>query len=487
MTRTPAGGETIRARWLARFGDESALAKRLAWDGRDAAWLEDAPGLMLARMQRRAARSTAFLQGLDAATGHAALGVREHGPDHEAVTALLCRATGWRPETLARLVEQVVREADATGGGPVQAALARTTLGAAVAAAREASTRLARDSAHLGAVLGFDAASLRRVEATGDPHAGGRRVLRLEDGAGVAVYLKPRPPDGERLLARLASSLPGGGGLARVKLLVRRSWFWMAEAQHAVRDGGAEQAGALLAIADVVGAVDLHTENVMPTATGPAVLDAEMALHPDLPLDLVSPPRRSAARSLRCSPLRTGLLPEPDYDAHLCGLSGWLPAAGPDAAAFTNRLLRGYRQAFRQLVSNSSHDALGTVRGAVRLLVRPTHAYARVLAALRDTGRAKDPAAAFLLLETLRVGMARNAKRRPVLWPLPAAEEAALFGGDVPRLWMAWDGLDIHEGRTGPTGAALRISPRDYALARAARLGAMQLATRCVHIRRALL
>lgn len=480
---------TIRIRWLARFGDEAALARRLAWDGRDATWLEDAPGLMLARMQRRATRSVAFLHTLDATTASAALGSPGRGPDHQALAALLHRATGWPQDALAPLVDHLLLDVDASSGGPVQVALARTTLGNAVAAAQQASARTARDATRLRATLGFDAESLQRVEPMGDAHAGGRRVLRLEDRAGVVVYLKPRPPHGEALLARLAAILPISSGLAAVPLLPRRSWFWMAEAAHAIHDNGAEHSGALLALADLVGAVDLHAENVRPTAMGAVVLDAEMALHPDLPLDLVAPPRRAAAQALRRSPLRTGLLPEPHRDARLCGLSAWIPAAGPDGA-FIADVLRGYRDVFARLSRASAHDALlaaiGKHKGTVRLLVRTTQGYANVLAALRRTDRALDPPAAFLLLETLRIGMARHAKRRPTLWPLAAAEEAALLGGDGPRLWMAWGGLEINEGRAGRTGTALTMSPAAAALARAALFGPAQMAARCADIERAL-
>jgi hypothetical protein len=108
----------------------------------------------------------------------------------------------------------------------------------------------------------------------------------------------------------------------------------------------------------------------------------------------------------------------------------------------------------------------------VRLLLRHTAGYARLLDRLRDPRATPGPQALALHLEMLRIVMARHARRRPQLWGIAAAEATALLRGDIPRLWVGWDSDEIREGsgRAAPC-AVLATTPRTMAMARAALFG----------------
>ena len=395
--------------WIARFGDAAALAHRLRWDGLTAGDFQELPARRMRELAAAARRAEATLLARGAAAAKTVLYALERGATEQApIGRLLAGAPDWT--ALRSLLQEA---AGARWDGPVQAALGRVALANGIAALHEAQVRLHRDAHLLAERLGFRAETLRDVQALGDPHAGGRRVLRMEDAHGRAVFLKPRPLDGERLLDRLADALgPDASGIRLPAMLLRPSYGWVAE----VRPGeqpALRAAGMLLAIADLAAAVDLHAENLMPVTAGAAVLDGEMALHPDLPLDLVPLEARAAAAALRSGVLRTGLLPEPHQPRTLCGLAAWgasVPMTGRDAA----EVAEGYAQAFTRLCGRGDAGAALArclpARGMVRLLLRHSAGYARLLERLRDPRATPDAQALVLHLEMLRIGMARHAQ-----------------------------------------------------------------------------
>jgi hypothetical protein len=457
--------------WISRFGDPAALARRLRWDGLTAEDFQALPARHMRDLGNAARRAEATLRAYDAAAAKATLLALERGQAEQApLGLLLADADDWTA------LRSLLREAAGTGWhGVVQASLGRVALAHGITALREAKARMKRDAKLLAERFGFRADALRDVAALGDPHAGGRRVLRLEDANGQVVFLKPRPLDGERLMDKLACSLgPDGAGIRLPKMLVRPTYGWVAEARPA--DSPAlRAAGTLLAIADLAGAVDLHAENLMPVAAGAALLDGEMALHPDLPLDLVPVEARAAAAALRSGVLRTGILPEPHQPPSLCGVAAWgtsVPMMSGDAA----EVAEGYTWAFTRLCARAGARASLArclpARGTVRLLLRHTAGYARLLDRLRDPRATPGPQALALHLEMLRIVMARHARRRPRLWGVAAAEATALLRGDIPRLWVGWDSDEIREGsgRAAPC-AVLATTPRAMAMARTALFG----------------
>jgi len=173
--------------------------------------------------------------------------------------------------------------------------LARTLLEDWVVAVRLFLLRLGADAERLARWQGLPAlpsiASL--TTAASEVHGSAGAVLRLRFGGGLTIFYKPRRVTGESLWAEwnaavaevdeeisvptarvLAGGLvdrggPGASGLP--------SYGWM---ENLARGSCAEKvhwqrAGALLCLAHHVGLSDLHMSNVVATAGGPAVLDAE--------------------------------------------------------------------------------------------------------------------------------------------------------------------------------------------------------------------
>lgn len=452
--------------WLSRFGDSDALSRRMEWDGLSAADFAELPARLLRDLCGTARRAEAALRRRYPVTAVAVLAALDRDAPQDAP---LHRLLGLPPDIAA--LRSLAREA-ASAGGPVQMALGRVALAHGIAALEEARQRLRRDAPALLQRFGFQADRLRGIEAVGDPHAKGRRVLRFKDAEGRAVYLKPRPLDGERVLDRLALMLGAEGkGIRLPQMLARARYGWVAEA-HPAEATALRSAGALIAVADLAAAVDLHKENLMPVAAGVSVLDGEMALHPDLPLSLVPREARAAALRLRSGVLRTGLLPEPNQPHDLCGLAAWGAAARmtPEDAA---EIGEGYAQAFARLCAKGGARAALEralpARGAVRLLFRRSAGYGRLLERMRDPRATPHAQTLLLHLDALRMGMARSHRARPILWGVAAAEAAALLRGDIPRLWMTWDGHGVWEGGGHHAPCALLAStPRSAALLRAA-------------------
>ena len=227
----------------------------------------------------------------------------------------------------------------------------------------------------------------------------------------------------------------------------------------------------------------------MPVAAGAAVLDGEMALHPDLPLSLVPIEAHAAALRLRSGVLRTGLLPEPAQPQDLCGLAAWGAAAGMTEAGAAE-VGEGYARALARLCAKGGARAALEralpARGAVRLLFRRSAGYARLLERMRDPRATPHAQTLLLHLDTLRIGMARSHRQKPILWGVAAAETAALLRGDIPRLWMSWDGEGVWEGggRNAPC-ALMASTPRSAALLRAAQFAPDRATKQACVIRKA--
>ena len=192
--------------------------------------------------------------------------------------------------------------------------------------------------------------SLTRVQAldadASDPHHGGRRVflLALENRPGL-VY-KPRDVSGEAALHSFiewCNAQKAPLDLRAPRVFCRKGYGWVERVVHEpLVDSGAarryyRRAGALLAVLHLLGANDMHYENVMASGEFPVLIDAETLLAPDMPGDCKAGSASNdgpAARRLARSAQRTGMLPgmagevraEPGFDASALGdRSGILP------------------------------------------------------------------------------------------------------------------------------------------------------------------
>jgi lantibiotic modifying enzyme len=234
---------------------------------------------------------------------------------------------------------------------PVLAQLLHRAMADWVEATAIFAERLHRDVPQLAAWLGVNALPpLASVSGTNsDLHPGGHLALRVEFRGGVCIYYKPRPVTGEwlwhRLLAAIAAADPdlrlpaaralAGSGAGRNGA----GQYGWAESVLACERGPEEstqefaadsssywhQAGASLCLAEHVRLADLHLGNVLATANGPAVTDAECLGSPQGPAPVgKSGSRPGEVGAVLDSLLETGLLPRgsPDGLPDTSGLFG---------------------------------------------------------------------------------------------------------------------------------------------------------------------
>jgi type 2 lantibiotic biosynthesis protein LanM len=458
----------VRERLAARIGalvtagaaaplDPREAARRLAWP--IALELAElcAPAIAL---ELQAARAAGALSGADARERAAAF-LREFGHARRARELL-----GEHP-MLARLLHE------------------RLCLGEQ--AATELLKRLCADwDALRGSLLaGPDPGALCEVVPLGDPHDGARRVMALEFVGGARVLYKPRALDTEvaytavldRLSAlgldppvRSPAALAGGP---------RHGWQAWVEPQECDSPVAVERffarLGAQLAVLHALRAVDVHQENVIAAGEHPAVVDLECLLHPRLGGRQAATADPLLAETAPGCVLRVGLLPRADevFGVDLAGL-GRDPAGrivaqqeewageGTDeprrehravelapganlptlagqpvrpheyvdalAAGFVaaHGLLRVHREAL-----TAPDGPLAPLRDTeVRVILRPTKAYAGLL------GRAAEPAALDdgLAREEILNALWRGVARRSDLRAATGAEAHDLWRGDVPKV-----------------------------------------------------
>lgn len=313
-------------------------------------------------------------------------------------------------------------------------------------AGRELRRRLAVDRRRIEASLGRGRPAGRVVEARSglsDPHDGGRSVALLRFASGLRVVYKPRPVGLEAGFARLLEWWNGlGSGLAlrAPRVEDRGTHGWMEFVAHeACPDRAAagryyERAGALIALAALLDATDLHCGNVIAHGEYPVLVDLETLLQPRWP---------GEERSL----LATGLVPSwirgPDggsYDVSGFGAIATQRFAGATVplrenvvrlggeiaspAAFADRLSAGFHHAGTLLCARreelqSAGGPLEAFRGQqVRVILRHTLTYR----AARDGRSSPGPES-----------LLRPVREPRTLEAIAAAERRALERGDIPR------------------------------------------------------
>ncbi|MGN7969887.1 DUF4135 domain-containing protein [Microbacterium sp. 22296] len=152
----------------------------------------------------------------------------------------------------------------------------------------------------------------------GDAHRGGRSVLMVQWGERRLVY-KPAPALSSRVLLRVRDIVdPSHDLLGPLVPEVRAddgssSWHTYVERAEAFTHGDAERYlarfGAATALATALGSTDLHTENVIPAADGPMVVDVETFTGLPRATGVQATAREALAQRLEESVFRTLLVP----------------------------------------------------------------------------------------------------------------------------------------------------------------------------------
>lgn len=333
-----------------------------------------------------------------------------------------------------------------------------------VEATAELVARLEADRVALAEAFGAAGEVVSVSAGLSDRHRGGRRVVVLAFASGARVVYKPRP-------VGLEAEWNGFLGWLRVagapdpppalRFVARDGYGW-AEfaagaplADEAAADAYFRSAGSLLAAAWLLGARDGHMDNVVAAPAGPVVVDAEAFLQPDPRAATQGRGAFDAANArLAASFLSTGLLAleETDSAGRLRDVGGLNGGGGPGTASANlpmlhgrrllaeDRLpavLQGFTALYRFLLSHRSeiHAPGGPLSGfgshRVRMVFRPSAAYARILDALASRPALRDGQIRNDVLDALRRPF--NAPfTSPDLRMLVADERASLERLDVP-------------------------------------------------------
>ncbi|MBF4624591.1 type 2 lanthipeptide synthetase LanM family protein [Clavibacter sp. VKM Ac-2872] len=156
---------------------------------------------------------------------------------------------------------------------------------------------------------------------SGDPHDGGQSVATLRFSDGRRLVYKPRDCRVfalyRDLVDALAPALPAEIRLRAAAVLPRDGYGWVEFVAHADDASAAiplsrhlGRLGSLLAVAHVLGASDLHLENVIASADGPVPIDLETLIQNRSEVDGEDGTAlRRASRMLNASVLGSGILP----------------------------------------------------------------------------------------------------------------------------------------------------------------------------------
>lgn len=366
----------------------------------------------------------------------------------------------------------------------------------------EMATRWCADRAKVAAMLQRATVKLMAVSlGQGDTHGGGRTVNILETDAGKIVY-KPRSLAVDTalrdLLSWLAAQLDGPLHIRVPEVIDRGEYGWAQFIRHeyAADDDECRQfycgIGQLLALMRLLGGTDLHAENLIAHRNTPVLVDCETLFTPNVP-PVPSGYGEAYDHCLeltRGGVLAIGLLPDRGQAlgwrgvdmSGVGGLSGQQPKtripaivdAGLDTARVemvTAELPRTANHPseepaitrywsdivaqFKKLSATlRSLDQAGVLQPSldrfhdrqIRVVVRPTEAYAEIERMLWHPAALAHPAEARQKAEALFAEMAGNISYAPSDPVIIADEVEELRHGDIPAFTTRSD----YGALTGP-------------------------------------
>ena len=405
---------------------------------------------------------------------------------------------------------------------------------------------LEQDWAEIAATIpgAAQAGTLESIDAgQGDLHEGGRSVAILRFAGGFRLVYKPRSLEVDRHFAVLAARVGEIAGMEitrPVALVPKAGHGWQEYVPHTPCQSPEQleayyrRLGGLLALLEILGATDLHHENLVADGPFPVPIDLETLFQPATPDPrFESEVDRRMAEDASRSVLRVGLLPDAAADAELgLDLSGigaeegregrmlvptWaeentdamhlekrparigatahrprLGGSSPSPLSFASQLAAGFEKVYRavHVARDELLEAGGLLdafeKAEIRVLVRNTAVYELVL------DRCYHPHALRHGLEWERVldGLWTEVEFRPELEAFVAAERHDLMAGDIPvfrtragsrRLYAASGELPVPLSLSGLDRSRRRIAglgeedlERQLWLIRAAMTGLVQ-------------
>ncbi|GAA2891947.1 lanthionine synthetase [Actinoplanes cyaneus] len=341
-----------------------------------------------------------------------------------------------------------------------------------------------RAALHGAGLLPADAGAVTELRPDlGDPHNSGRAVAILTFASGARLVYKPRPVGPERSYAetvatlnRLGPSLP----LTAVDVLDRGSYGWCEFVRHEPCADRADlerfyrRTGAVLATTLLLGAVDVHMENVIAAGSSCMPIDLETLLQPGVPAGDAKDAYHRALDLLNQSVLAIGILPARAFggrerksvdvsaigggeaqtaprpvpmvvepftdvarieavDATMLGAQNRPVLAGAQVRPeeHTEAVVAGFTEVYDLIVRHRQtfDDLLAGFGGVeVRYLPRPTRRYSMFLTESYHPDYLRDARDRDRLLDKLWTA----AGARPDLIPIIESEKRQLLAGDIP-------------------------------------------------------
>lgn len=373
---------------------------------------------------------------------------------------------------------------------PVLARLAVETVEHWVEATLEFLERLARDAGELAIRYGNGA--LGRIEelesVAGDLHRGSRSVRLIRFSSGVRLVYKPRSLAVDLHFAELLAWINQRRGelppLRALRVFDRGDYGWVEFVEHLPCASGSEverfylRQGMNLALLHALGACDIHHENLIASGEHPVLIDLESLLAPHVRQRLATSAIEQALAELAGSVLAIGLLPVAADGLDLSGLGSpadqltptevpvWagagtdsmrlerrrllleeaknrpaLAGARGSAADHARALTSGFAGMYRLIAAH--RDELLAAGGPldrfagdqVRVIVRPTQVYARLLVESYHPDFLRDALDRDRLLDHLWAGVSHSSAVSRVF----RHERTDMWRGDVPlfttRAW----------------------------------------------------
>ncbi|HSU13256.1 type 2 lanthipeptide synthetase LanM family protein [Longimicrobium sp.] len=391
---------------------------------------------------------------------------------HDASTALSSYLTEMPRGLLAKVLQEY----------PVLMRLAGTVAVQWIDTVVEFFLRFKQDRSAIECMVGHTGGALGIIKhlqcRLSDRHNGGRSVIEVECSSGSRFVYKPKHVGVEKAFNNLLSWLDANRfpvKLQTFEVIDRGSYGWTSfvDTRNCEdRSSYAERLGALLCLAYVLGAVDLHGENLISSGDHPLIVDLETIMHPEIGTGPHAPSFSGSAEpgAAYDSVLRTGLLPLWNIgladERDLSGFSRFWDASHvcsgiPDVGIIScdcASILKGFDASYRFLVANKS--ILLSDQGPIfplsqtilRLVFRATAAYARILKRATAPQSLRDGIDFSITLEALaHAGLCFD--KRPSFWPLVQAERNTLACLDIPlfQVTPATTDLSLLEERDVPS------------------------------------